>query len=192
MTPRDETLRALAATWVDATVSASHKPSAENLSAMIDAEGAFNRALAAPQGVPATAWCVVMHGDEPISIHDSEENANDYATHLTKTSPHDAPYIVVPYYPRPTPDDRIGDVEQRRLHDEGNARIGQRMSEYFRLDEEQEDDRVEVSQETPAPKVRTCNRHDDCDVADRKAIAEGRNQYTHHCHDDCCEDCFGA
>lgn len=38
-------LRELAAKWVDATVKASHKPSVENLAAMIDAEGAFNRAL---------------------------------------------------------------------------------------------------------------------------------------------------
>jgi hypothetical protein len=37
---------------------------------------------------------------------------------------------------------------------------------------------------------RTCNRHDDCDAADAKARERGR--YADHCHDDCCEDCFGS
>lgn len=33
---------------------------------------------------------------------------------------------------------------------------------------------------------RTCNRHTDCDAADVKA-----GGHANHCHDDCCEDCFG-
>lgn len=37
---------------------------------------------------------------------------------------------------------------------------------------------------------RTCNRHTDCDAADAKAKAEGR-AFVDHCHDPCCEDCFG-
>lgn len=40
-------------------------------------------------------------------------------------------------------------------------------------------------------KVRTCNRHDDCDTADAKAKADGRPR-PDHCHDECCEDCFGC
>lgn len=40
------------------------------------------------------------------------------------------------------------------------------------------------------PPKRTCNRHDDCDAAD--AAAHARGLVTDHCHDDCCEDCFGA
>lgn len=38
---------------------------------------------------------------------------------------------------------------------------------------------------------RTCNRHPDCDAADAKARANGRYSFADHCHDDCCEDCFG-
>lgn len=38
---------------------------------------------------------------------------------------------------------------------------------------------------------RTCNRHRDCDVADVKARESGR-LYAEHCHDDCCEECFGS
>ena len=41
---------------------------------------------------------------------------------------------------------------------------------------------------TPSP--RSCNRHLDCDAADAKVKAEG-GFYASHCHDDCCEDCFG-
>ncbi len=44
--------------------------------------------------------------------------------------------------PRPTAVDArvIGESIQRQVHDEGNARIGARMSAFFRLDEEREDD----------------------------------------------------
>jgi hypothetical protein len=48
--------------------------------------------------------------------------------------------------------------------------------------------------EPPPPKEppkRTCNRHDDCDAADAKAKAAGQS-FVDHCHDDCCEDCFGS
>jgi hypothetical protein len=37
---------------------------------------------------------------------------------------------------------------------------------------------------------RTCNRHSDCNAADEKARAAGYLS-ADHCHDDCCEDCFG-
>lgn len=37
---------------------------------------------------------------------------------------------------------------------------------------------------------RECNRHFDCDDADRKARARGALR-ADHCHDDCCEECFG-
>lgn len=42
--------------------------------------------------------------------------------------------------------------------------------------------------------ARTCNRHVDCDVADRRSIIANQNKYrlASHCHDDCCEDCFGS
>lgn len=39
-----------------------------------------------------------------------------------------------------------------------------------------------------AMEKRTCNRHDDCDAADKRN-SEGR---AYHCHDDGCEDCFGS
>jgi hypothetical protein len=38
--------------------------------------------------------------------------------------------------------------------------------------------------------VRTCNRHIDCDIADEEAAKRGKR--TDHCHDECCEDCFGC
>lgn len=38
--------------------------------------------------------------------------------------------------------------------------------------------------------VRSCNRHVDCDAADERMRA--RATLAHHCHDENCEDCFGA
>ena len=38
---------------------------------------------------------------------------------------------------------------------------------------------------------RECNRHFDCDAADAKAKAAGHFSAS-HCHDDCCDDCFGS
>lgn len=40
---------------------------------------------------------------------------------------------------------------------------------------------------TVEPKRRTCNRHEDCDDADAKALG----QFVRHCYDDTCEDCLG-
>jgi hypothetical protein len=54
-------------------------------------------------------------------------------------------------------------------------------------------DGVETKAPTEQPsKVRTCNRHDDCDAANAKAMAAGRSTIGIHCHDDDCEDCFGC
>lgn len=47
---------------------------------------------------------------------------------------------------------------------------------------------------------RDCNRHDDCIAADARARTQGPKDYygrpvydrADHCHDDCCEDCFGS
>jgi hypothetical protein len=41
------------------------------------------------------------------------------------------------------------------------------------------------------PEPRKCNCHEDCDAADAKAKAMG-HLGADHCHDDCCEDCFGT
>ena len=48
----------------------------------------------------------------------------------------------------------------------------------------------------PTPKIEptfsnSCNRHDDCRAADAKARERGAFAAS-HCHDDCCEDCFGS
>lgn len=40
------------------------------------------------------------------------------------------------------------------------------------------------------PPTRSCNRHTDCDAANEKAKAAGRLG-AEHCHDECCEECFG-
>ncbi len=62
------------------------------------------------------------------------------------------------------------------------------------------------------PRIRTCNRHVDCDIAEqvwkdhalevaRKYAADFPNSGPvrpktlpagFHCHDECCEDCFGS
>ena len=46
-----------------------------------------------------------------------------------------------------------------------------------------------MNEEDSKPK-RTCNRHFDCDEADQKAREHGAYG-ADHCHDDCCEECFG-
>ncbi len=40
------------------------------------------------------------------------------------------------------------------------------------------------------PKPRSCNMHSDCDAADAAAKICGVR--VDHCHDECCEDCFGS
>lgn len=42
-----------------------------------------------------------------------------------------------------------------------------------------------------APAARSCNRHKDCAAADEQAKAAGR-PWAEHCHDDCCDECFGS
>ena len=42
----------------------------------------------------------------------------------------------------------------------------------------------------PSEAKRSCNRHIDCGAAEARALAAGR-RWPDHCHDDCCEDCFG-
>lgn len=44
---------------------------------------------------------------------------------------------------------------------------------------------------------RSCNRHDDCDAADKEVVERLRIEKwqinsSFHCHDECCEDCFGC
>jgi len=41
------------------------------------------------------------------------------------------------------------------------------------------------------PHDNICNRHDDCCLADQKARESGLIS-ANHCHDDCCEDCYGT
>lgn len=39
-------------------------------------------------------------------------------------------------------------------------------------------------------KPNTCNMHDDCKLADiQSQLNKGKN--ANHCHDECCEECFG-
>lgn len=46
-------------------------------------------------------------------------------------------------------------------------------------------------QPTEQVKVRSCNRHSNCEQADVEAKARGTYGAS-HCHDDDCEDCFGC
>lgn len=47
-------------------------------------------------------------------------------------------------------------------------------------------------------KIRSCNRHENCEEAEKKWLEEHPYQkkwqipLSFHCHDDCCEDCFGC
>ncbi len=43
------------------------------------------------------------------------------------------------------------------------------------------------------PVVNKCNRHSDCDEADRDTKLGHPERWwgADHCHDDCCEECFG-
>lgn len=41
------------------------------------------------------------------------------------------------------------------------------------------------------PPPNKCNLHDDCEQANQRAREKGRLG-ADHCHDDCCEDCFGT
>lgn len=41
------------------------------------------------------------------------------------------------------------------------------------------------------PFSNSCNLHDNCANADAQAKAKG-NLRASHCHDECCEDCFGC
>lgn len=52
---------------------------------------------------------------------------------------------------------------------------------------------AEVPVTPEPPKVRSCNRHRDCDAADAARVAKGGPAYlpNFHCYDDDCEDCFG-
>lgn len=50
---------------------------------------------------------------------------------------------------------------------------------------------IEIVAKIENPPPRTCNRHNDCDAADAKARAAGKH-FASHCHDECCEDCFGS
>ncbi len=49
----------------------------------------------------------------------------------------------------------------------------------------------------PVPKVRSCNRHVDCKAAndrwlrDHGTTKRWKIPVNFHCHDDCCEECFG-
>ena len=47
-----------------------------------------------------------------------------------------------------------------------------------------------VSPAEAKPFSNSCNRHDNCANADAEAKARGAFGAS-HCHDDCCEDCFG-
>lgn len=38
----------------------------------------------------------------------------------------------------------------------------------------------------------TCNRHDDCAAADRRARISGVRDAAYHCHSEDCEECFGC
>ncbi len=45
-----------------------------------------------------------------------------------------------------------------------------------------------AASDTPQAK-NSCNKHVDCAAADDKTK---ENDKPYHCHDDCCEDCFGS
>jgi hypothetical protein len=50
----------------------------------------------------------------------------------------------------------------------------------------------------PAKKVKSCNRHEDCEQAEAEVLARRPDlkksdiSLSFHCHDEDCEDCFGC
>jgi hypothetical protein len=46
-------------------------------------------------------------------------------------------------------------------------------------------------QREPVKTPRECNRHTDCDAADKQMRAAGYPLGAEHCDDECCEECFG-
>lgn len=49
---------------------------------------------------------------------------------------------------------------------------------------------IDRRQERRKQAMKSCNRHNDCEAADEEARYKGY-LYAEHCHDDCCEECFG-
>ena len=53
----------------------------------------------------------------------------------------------------------------------------------------------DAEREAGPPKVRSCNRHQNCDEANQEWLvahpAEKFVPFSFHCHDEDCEDCFG-
>ncbi len=48
-----------------------------------------------------------------------------------------------------------------------------------------------LQEKEPTASSNSCNLHVDCAAADLLAKQTGQRLYADHCHDDCCEDCFG-
>lgn len=53
-----------------------------------------------------------------------------------------------------------------------------------------EQPQVEANPDGVQPPARSCNRHKDCDEADRDTLL-GHGRRADHCHEETCEDCYG-
>ena len=53
------------------------------------------------------------------------------------------------------------------------------------------DKAIEHDRSKDPTKVKTCNKHDDCDAADERARGRGSKQAV-HCWSEDCEECFGT
>lgn len=51
--------------------------------------------------------------------------------------------------------------------------------------------RVANVEKTTSTRTGSCNRHANCAKADEEARLRGRTFGAEHCHDECCEECFG-
>jgi len=88
-------------------------------------------------------------------------------------------------------DERVKEAESRATRAE--ARVAELELALGAADAELEQYRGPATADEGAGSTKerdTCNRHDDCGTADEKARAAGRLS-AEHCHDECCEDCFG-
>lgn len=70
--------------------------------------------------------------------------------------------------------------------------VSQRQWDFSFLSKEEFEAKYGINVAEYPKKVRSCNRHSDCDEAEIKRFGKIDYYPNFHCHDDECEDCFGC
>jgi hypothetical protein len=91
---------------------------------------------------------------------------------------------------------KAGDMEKARHHCISTAAATRNWHAAIRLGASEMRPGLSAEKQAiaiPSSLPRTsCNRHSDCRAADEIAKAKGATFGASHCHDECCEDCFGC